>query len=1078
MSEKHPLTITVRPDLPALAEALTGSLQGDPLAPEIEETVIVQSQGMRRWLTLELATALGCAGHISMPFPGSFIRSLGDSETDAFDRDRLCWRIFALLQDEAFLAEPALEILRNYAGAQDAEGLWHLASSLAGTFDNYQIYRPAMILEDWQDAPDNAHTRWQQALWQRLVADAGGQEGSSRHYGSVLEALTAGTMKAADLPPRLHVFGLSSLAPVFLQILCRLSLTIPVRIYVLSPETPQTPPAGQDNPLLVSMGGQTRDLLALLREQEAGLQMHWDTTAAGTDPLGSVLAQVQSDILNRRNRGGVESRDTPCPLRSTDGLPDRSLQFHICHSPQREMEVLYEQLLRLFEDNPHLKPHDVAVLVTDMEAYAPYISAVFGTRHGELPTIPWTLADAGVAAESPVYVAFSQLLRLPDSPFGPGDVLALLECDAVRQQAGIAEEDMAAIRGFVAAGAIVFGYDDTGRSEQMAHNLPAGVVPFTTPNTWRQGLDNLLLGYLMGPSVDTPVGPSVPVASAHHGAAELLGAFCEWVETLFTETRAFLQPCPLAAWASRLERLAQTLFRAVDRDEALALLSLQEMLIAFRQEAEATEALAGIPLPLSLVRILFDEYMAGDGFGTRFFTGGVTFCAVKPMRSIPFRVLAVCGMENGVFPRPERTRPFDLVGTDPRRGDRSLRADDRQTFLELLLAARDHLLFTWTGRSQKNNAPRAPSTCLCELMDYLDQAFVAPEAGVKPSARLTTVHRLQPFAAEYFGARDDPAFFSYRREYMPPPTTAAAPEAAPLAVSLPLPEDVVGVALDDLIRVLQKPVEAFCNRRLHVSFSRDEDDAADTESLAWGPLEASILRSRLLKTFEQGAAQAATDSQYRSAALAGSLRAACFGRLDFDTAYDEVEAFWRALDRPPDREPLAFELPVGAAKLVGRLERLTAKGRHQYRCAPISQKDRMAAWICHLVLNLCVKTGRADVPAVTILTGTDGTETLGPVAAAEDHLAELLRRYAQILTAPCPLFERATWEYSWRTCRPGKTRAAPLAKADEMWRKDKEYTPAVAACYGHIETLVEIEEAFVGWAEAIWFPWFDAAEAE
>ncbi|MFN6887320.1 hypothetical protein ACK4SH_37125, partial [Proteus mirabilis] len=48
---------------------------------------------------------------------------------------------------------------------------------------------------------------------------------------------------------------------------------------------------------------------------------------------------------------------------------DRSLTFHASHSPQREVEVLQDQLLHLLEQDADLLPRDIIVMVADIDSY-------------------------------------------------------------------------------------------------------------------------------------------------------------------------------------------------------------------------------------------------------------------------------------------------------------------------------------------------------------------------------------------------------------------------------------------------------------------------------------------------------------------------------------------------------------------------------------------------------------------------------------------------------------------------------------------------------------------------------------
>ncbi|MBW2178995.1 MAG: exodeoxyribonuclease V subunit gamma, partial [Deltaproteobacteria bacterium] len=64
-------------------------------------------------------------------------------------------------------------------------------------------------------------------------------------------------------------------------------------------------------------------------------------------------------------------------------------------------------------------------------------------------------------------------------------------------------------------------------------------------------------------------------------------------------------------------------------------------------------------------------------FGSGFISGGVTFCAMLPMRSIPFKAVCLIGMNSDMFPRNDRQLSFDLLSKHPKPGDRSRRNDDK-----------------------------------------------------------------------------------------------------------------------------------------------------------------------------------------------------------------------------------------------------------------------------------------------------------------------------------------------------------------------------------------------------------------
>lgn len=90
----------------------------------------------------------------------------------------------------------------------------------------------------------------------------------------------------------------------------------------------------------------------------------------------NLLKRIQHDLLELEDHAQIVDR--PDRLASSNGkrlldLGDRSISVNLCHSPQREVEVLHDRLLDLFAEDPSLTPRDVIVMVADIDSYTPFI---------------------------------------------------------------------------------------------------------------------------------------------------------------------------------------------------------------------------------------------------------------------------------------------------------------------------------------------------------------------------------------------------------------------------------------------------------------------------------------------------------------------------------------------------------------------------------------------------------------------------------------------------------------------------------------------------------------------------------
>ena len=225
------------------------------------------------------------------------------------------------------------------------------------------------------------------------------------------------------------------------------------------------------------------------------------------------------------------------------------------------------------------------------------------------------------------------------------------------------------------------------------------------------------LGYFSG--FDAPlfkgIAPCGPLAA---GDGILLGRLAEFLDRLRQAGRLLRAEHTPAVWAEALLGLLADFFDPGDSEEAQqSLQSLRASICALADDCRA----GGVTGSLSpaVLRSYFRQELSVPAGGQAFLSGRVTFCNMVPMRSIPFAVICLLGMNDTDYPRHQNRVSFDMIAAEPRPGDRNRRDDDRYLFLESLLSARRVLYLSWVGRDQRDNSFRPPSVVVAELLDYL-----------------------------------------------------------------------------------------------------------------------------------------------------------------------------------------------------------------------------------------------------------------------------------------------------------------------------------------------------------------------
>ncbi len=995
---------------------------GGPLSPD---AVVVQGRGMSIWLGGELAKRFGVWA-APMVYPRELVQQvvgavLGDDALGdpPLSEDLLAWAVQAALPE--LLALDEFAALRRYA-VGDAQGvrMSQLAGRIATVFDQYLTYRPDW-LRAWQAGDVSAvppGDRWQPLLWKHIAARS-----SRPHLGAaserVVEALGPGA-RFEGLPPRVLLFGVSTLPPLYVRVLAALSRHVGVHLFLFSPAPgfwpcklrgPERaggrPELDVDNALLASLGMLGADFDRVLETELARAAV----VAVSHDlhqppPGGSLLAALQADLH--------AVAPVTSPKLALDSDP--SLAIHSCHGPMREVEVLHDQLLALLtRSEGRVAPEDVVVLVPDLPTYAPLIEAVFSRDLESADFIPYHVADRSDRQGSPVLDGLMRVIGMVRGRVTASDVFDLLVLEPVAQRFGLDSAGIETLRGWVGESGVRWGID-------AAHRGKLG-VPEDQANTWRFGLRRLMLGYAMPGRGQALFEGVLPFDEVEGKEAELLGTLAWFTRTLFDWVHELERPRSLAEWAGSLVRLGAALF-AEGRDNARQMARVSQAL----ERAVGDAAAAGFEgnVDVLVLRELLEEAVDSAGADRGFLSGGVTFCAMVPMRSIPFSVVCLLGMNDGDFPRSPRPIELDLIrnGKLPRRpGDRSPRDDDRYLFLETVCAARERLVITYTGQSVRDNRARPPSVCVAELLDYLtaraDLSVGDGREGDDPRARarkaFVVTHPLQGFSPRYFDG-SDPRLFSHSEAYVSAARSSIrGRQATKLFIETGVaPVEVREVRLDDLVKFLKSPPAYFLNRRLGLYLRQEDGGMSDREPLELDHLDDWKLGGALLGFLLDGRAPGEAETLLRAQ---GKLPLGHPGRLKLEALLADCESIAgrvRAERQGSRLEPLEVRVELeDGTRVTGSIGDRWAGGVVRPLYSRLKSKYVLEGWVRHLALCSGAEAGTRTVWVGRGKDeGADAVEwsPLPPEQATRD-LGALVRLYRQGLERPLPFLPETSRRY-------------------------------------------------------------------
>jgi exodeoxyribonuclease V gamma subunit len=562
----------------------------------------------------------------------------------------------------------------------------------------------------------------------------------------------------SDLPERLSVFGATRLDPDHLLVLSALADHRDVHLWLAhpSPTLWVSVKAASDrnglgpahvlrrmddstealvhHRLLAYLGRDVRELqLALTKTSPTAVDVHHEPLQSA-EPA-TLLGWLQSDIAANRTARPVEER----PLLEDD---DRSVQFHACHGPDRQVEVLRE-VWSACRRRLHTRARDIVVMCPDIETFAPLIAASFGLdtpqTQAEHPghRLRVRLADRSLRQLNPLLALVSRLVGLADSRVEASALLDLCAAPPVARKFGFSQDDLERLHDLVPRAGVRWGFD-------AAHRRRFQMGEFRQ-NTWSAGMERLLLGVTMDETSQHFIGTTLPLDDVDAGDVDLVGRLAELVARVSLLTEACHATQPLSAWVA-LFKQAVELLAAVPPADSWQLSHAYQQL---GDLASATDEAGDVALSLAEVSALLSDAFRGRASRANFRTGTLTVCTMLPMRSVPHRVVCLLGVDDGVFPRKQPPDGDNILADEEWIGDHDVRSEERQLLLDAIMSARERLVVIFAGCDPRSGAAIPPAVPIGELLDALD-ATARTEDAEPVRSKIITRHPLQPFDATNF----------------------------------------------------------------------------------------------------------------------------------------------------------------------------------------------------------------------------------------------------------------------------------------------------------------------------------------
>ncbi len=667
-----------------------------------------------------------------------------------FKREVLQWRLFALLNliSTGKIKEKPLEMLfkRFDLNSDNTEQLFDFAVILADLYEQYIVYRPDW-LKDWENGnnphtltdANNYHAEWQKVIWKLLVNSSQNTPFSLQPYMLQQRAEQKLAASSAKLPKHLYLFAIGSLPPQFMHFFFNLSASIDVHFLVLNPSQIYWGDALTDkqitifeqrssfsdiktefdiNPLLRNFGQQGKEFIDAILQKE---HIQIDAFESIDSPTRSLLQSIQQDILEGTRCRAIEIDD--------------SVMFHACHSAVRELQVLKERLLHALHNDNELQLDEILVLTPNIEDYAPFIETIFSHPDNPALHLPVSISDRKPIESDPEVKSFLCVLSLVNSRFEVEEVFAPLSSDELKRSFDFQSDDITLVQQWLRTAAVSWGKDASHKQSVVdAENV-------NEKHTWKSAIQRIVIG-MCNPQ-QRFVADSVALSDVVEGQQQkVLGSFIHYLDWLIQLEQSAKEVNSIDSYAMLVTRIAQQYRHSSHKRKTLGISLIEESMTRFTDTFLLSQE--NISLSFRSIHSAFQQSLSLPETKAKYLLGKITFCSMIPMRSVPFKVIAILGLNQDSFPRKSIKSELNLMDKTPRRkGDRSRKNDDRYLFLEAILSARRSLHLSYQDRNIKDNSDRSPSSVLSELINFI-------ENGTSPLKISINSHPLYPFDASNY----------------------------------------------------------------------------------------------------------------------------------------------------------------------------------------------------------------------------------------------------------------------------------------------------------------------------------------
>lgn len=602
------------------------------------------------------------------------------------------------------------------------------------------------------------------------------------------------------------------------------------------------------NPLLANNAKLKREWIKVIEEDDAQVEENYlasNSVIANKDyqsyydPSRAILVQEDQTLLRSLQTDLL----LMMPIKDKLDLDEKkSLQIHQAPTFQREVEVLYQNLTDLFENNSGIEPKDVVVYAPYPEKYIPYLDFVFNQKENELKI---SLFNVPFKTKNSALKGFLLLMDLAFHRSSAEKLLELFHHKAFKEKFKIDSQILHLWEQWILEVGVTFGFNEKDQQEKLVeetHQKTLDRLPH-----WGDLIESLLKFACQKDTKKDNLKALSQVDFSEMDSinllAELLHSLKEDLSILSTKKETFI------FWANYTQCLFQSyfLFEKEGLQDAQSILSKIEAYPSSCENLKETYSFKTFFYYLKKDLEDLEKSIQSSNMDC------VSFYSLSNGPLVNSKVICILGLNDLEFPRANEENPLNLLDSFKEKNYCPKLVDyDRYLFLELLLSAKNTLFISYLGYCSETFKETKPSTLIEELLSYLDDRFTFENKKI--SDEIVYRHPHLSFCKQYFDRKnyDDENFRlaqSYYNSHLANEYEGIRENflsAKNLKCRVSLKQNSKEIQLSHFFSLARNPIQFSLNQIYHIYLEQDSI-AHENQNFSISYLQKAIYKNQLFK---------------------------------------------------------------------------------------------------------------------------------------------------------------------------------------------------------------------------------------